>query len=174
MYTNEWSNDVPSGSEQAKNIDNHFRRLRLDIFERLTSVFGDLDADPLVFQAPDRHMVAFYDGNAAGGARVEQYVQATKKLSLRYSGNTDNTAFIYIDLDEFTDEDAGYYHVNNIIDFHADIAQEAATVYPSNGQACAWQMDVPNNRIIIQVSEEDGDNVNNTAVKVWVNIVFRA
>lgn len=47
-YTNAWSHTIPSGSDQAKTIDNHIRQVRLDLEERLLTFFEDLDADPLV------------------------------------------------------------------------------------------------------------------------------
>lgn len=47
-YTNEWSNIIPAGSANANLIDDHIRQLRLDVEERLSSFFSDIDDDPLV------------------------------------------------------------------------------------------------------------------------------
>lgn len=47
-YTNAWTDNVPLGSEAAKNIDDFMRRVRLDIHERMDNVVADWTADPVV------------------------------------------------------------------------------------------------------------------------------
>lgn len=47
-YTNPWDVTTPAGTEQAKKIDDHFRRLRLDLQERLLVLFTNMTADPVV------------------------------------------------------------------------------------------------------------------------------
>src|SRR5688572_18597369 len=64
-YTNTWAEDIPAGTEQAKTIDNHIRQARLDVGERLASVFEDLDADPMVLKSS-----AFPAGGAAGKLNI--------------------------------------------------------------------------------------------------------
>ncbi len=47
-----WSTTVPSGSEQAMTADDHFRRLRLELGERIGDFVVDFAADPVVLK-PD-------------------------------------------------------------------------------------------------------------------------
>src|SRR6476620_10194348 len=49
-HTNPWDTTSPPGTELAKNIDDHLRRLRLDITERLADIVDDPYADPLVLK----------------------------------------------------------------------------------------------------------------------------
>lgn len=46
-FTNNWDNNIPSGAVAANQIDEHIRRVRLDVYERLASIFKDINADPL-------------------------------------------------------------------------------------------------------------------------------
>jgi hypothetical protein len=46
--THPWVTTVPSGSEQASTADDHFRRLRLEIEERMNDIVEDWSADPVV------------------------------------------------------------------------------------------------------------------------------
>jgi len=46
--TFEWSELVPLGSEQAATADDHFRRLRLEVRERMSDIVTDWTADPVV------------------------------------------------------------------------------------------------------------------------------
>lgn len=47
-HTNSWSDTIPLGSTQAKEIDNHIRQARLDIRERMNDFVVDWTADPVV------------------------------------------------------------------------------------------------------------------------------
>lgn len=47
-YTNAWTVSVPAGSAPANQIDDYMRRTRLDIQERLLSVFDNMTDDPVV------------------------------------------------------------------------------------------------------------------------------
>jgi len=49
-HTNAWNTTDPPGSEQAKNIDDHIRKVRLDVGERLSDIVTDIMADPLVLK----------------------------------------------------------------------------------------------------------------------------
>jgi hypothetical protein len=49
-HTNPWNVTDPPGSEQAKNIDDHIRKLRVDIGDRLADLVVDVMADPLVIK----------------------------------------------------------------------------------------------------------------------------
>jgi hypothetical protein len=50
-YTNAWNVTDPPGTEQARNIDDHIRKLRLDLEERFeSSLVVDMSADPLVLR----------------------------------------------------------------------------------------------------------------------------
>lgn len=49
-YTNAWVTNVPAGGDPAKTADDHLRRLRLDLDERLSEIFVDFDADPVVLK----------------------------------------------------------------------------------------------------------------------------
>jgi hypothetical protein len=42
-----WSTIVPAGSEQASTADDHIRRLRLEIEERMSDIVEDWSADPV-------------------------------------------------------------------------------------------------------------------------------
>lgn len=46
-HTNAWNVTDPPGNEQAKNIDNHIRKLRVDIAERMGDIVVDWTADPV-------------------------------------------------------------------------------------------------------------------------------
>jgi hypothetical protein len=50
-HTNAWNVTDPPGTEQAKNIDNHIRKLRVDIGDRLADLVVDVMADPLKLKA---------------------------------------------------------------------------------------------------------------------------
>lgn len=45
-HTNPWNVTDPPGTEQAKNIDNHIRKLRVDVGDRATDIVVDVLADP--------------------------------------------------------------------------------------------------------------------------------
>lgn len=50
LYT--WDDTVPAGSQPANTIDDHIRRLRVEIHERMDSAFvDDWTADPLVLKS---------------------------------------------------------------------------------------------------------------------------
>lgn len=49
-YTNAWDVTTPAGTEQAKKIDDHFRRLRLDIQERMNEIFVSFAASPVTLK----------------------------------------------------------------------------------------------------------------------------
>jgi hypothetical protein len=46
-HTNAWNVTDPPGTEQAKNIDDHIRKLRVDLGDRLADIVVDVMADPL-------------------------------------------------------------------------------------------------------------------------------
>ena len=46
-HTNAWNVTDPPGNEQAKNIDNHIRKLRVDIADRMGDIVTDWTADPV-------------------------------------------------------------------------------------------------------------------------------
>lgn len=46
-HTNAWNVTDPPGNEQAKNIDNHIRKLRVDINDRWVDIMTDVMADPV-------------------------------------------------------------------------------------------------------------------------------
>lgn len=48
-YTNEWSNIVPAGSEQAATADDHMRRIRLDVSERMETI-ANWTEDPITLK----------------------------------------------------------------------------------------------------------------------------
>jgi hypothetical protein len=50
-HTNAWNVTDPPGTEQAKNIDDHIRKLRVDIGDRLADIVVDVMADPLKLKA---------------------------------------------------------------------------------------------------------------------------
>jgi hypothetical protein len=50
-HTNPWNVTDPPGSEQAKNIDNHIRKLRVDIGDRAADIVVDVMADPWKLKA---------------------------------------------------------------------------------------------------------------------------
>jgi hypothetical protein len=50
-HTNAWNVTDPPGTEQAKNIDDHIRRLRVDLGDRLADLVVDVMADPLKLKA---------------------------------------------------------------------------------------------------------------------------
>lgn len=50
-YTRNWDNTSPAGSAQISGGDNAIRAMKEDIDERLSSVFEDIDADPLVLKS---------------------------------------------------------------------------------------------------------------------------
>jgi hypothetical protein len=47
-YTNVWTIVSPTGSTPAKQIDEEFRKFRLDVQERMNSIVTDWTADPVV------------------------------------------------------------------------------------------------------------------------------
>src|SRR5882672_11871990 len=48
-YTNPWDTSLPPGSQAANTADDEFRKLKVDVGERLTSVLvGPITDDPLV------------------------------------------------------------------------------------------------------------------------------
>lgn len=49
-YTNAWDVTSPAGTVQAKLIDDHIRRLRLDIQERMNSLVEDWTDDPVILK----------------------------------------------------------------------------------------------------------------------------
>lgn len=49
-YTNTWSNLSPTGSTPAKQIDDEFRKLRVDIQERMETFITDWETDPVVLK----------------------------------------------------------------------------------------------------------------------------
>lgn len=51
-YTNEWDTTSPPGGELAKKIDDHIRRLRLDLHERFNTLLKDdgMNEDPIVLK----------------------------------------------------------------------------------------------------------------------------
>lgn len=51
-YTDAWTNTSPPGSAAASSIDDEFRKLRLQIDERMASLVVDWAADPVVPLAP--------------------------------------------------------------------------------------------------------------------------
>ncbi len=50
-YTNTWSDTSPTGSTQAKQIDDEFRKFRVDVRERMNSFVEDWTADPVVLKS---------------------------------------------------------------------------------------------------------------------------
>jgi hypothetical protein len=50
-YTNEWSDASPTGDTPAKQIDDEFRKLRVDIRERMNTLVTDFTADPIELKA---------------------------------------------------------------------------------------------------------------------------
>jgi hypothetical protein len=58
-----WSTIVPAGSEQASTADDHIRRLRLEIEERMNDIVEDWSADPVALKP-------FSVGGAAGGKLI--------------------------------------------------------------------------------------------------------
>jgi hypothetical protein len=51
--TYDWSTIVPAGSEQASTADDHIRRLRLEIEERMNDIVQDWSADPVVLRTSE-------------------------------------------------------------------------------------------------------------------------
>ena len=50
-YTNPWTNVFPLGSQQAHTADDEFRKLRLDIFERMNDLVESWEDDPVKLKA---------------------------------------------------------------------------------------------------------------------------
>jgi hypothetical protein len=48
-----WSTIIPAGTEQASTADDHIRRLRLEIEERMNDIVEDWSADPVVLQTSE-------------------------------------------------------------------------------------------------------------------------
>jgi hypothetical protein len=49
-HTNPWNVTDPPGTEQAKNIDDHIRKVRVDINDRAADIVVDVMADPWVLK----------------------------------------------------------------------------------------------------------------------------
>lgn len=58
-HTNPWNVTDPPGSELGKNIDDHIRKLRVDIGDRFADIMVDVMADPVDLTPP-------YKGNVIG------------------------------------------------------------------------------------------------------------
>lgn len=119
-YTNAWSVTVPAGSELANTIDDHLRRLRLDIEERMNDIVADWAADPVVLNAstlPITQKGVQYDADASPGSRASSYTNLAKSLALHFSGTTDANGVIVIDLDEINTafESADFYNVAALV-----------------------------------------------------------
>lgn len=52
-YDNDWSIIIPAGSDLLSTADDHFRRLRLDIGQRMDDIVDDWTADPVVLSDID-------------------------------------------------------------------------------------------------------------------------
>ncbi|PIQ16431.1 MAG: hypothetical protein COW67_03015 [Flavobacteriales bacterium CG18_big_fil_WC_8_21_14_2_50_32_9] len=46
-FTRVWNNTTPAGTRAAKEIDDAIREFKVDVFERLSQLFVDLDVDPI-------------------------------------------------------------------------------------------------------------------------------
>lgn len=51
VFTRNWDSTTPAGSAQISAGDDAIRALKVDLEERMASVFEDIDADPLVLKA---------------------------------------------------------------------------------------------------------------------------
>jgi hypothetical protein len=61
-YTNAWSNVVPAGSDPANTADDHMRRIRLDLFERLSDIVQDWTADPVLLDLTKGNVINGHRG----------------------------------------------------------------------------------------------------------------
>lgn len=168
-YTNAWSVTVPAGSELASTIDDHLRRLRLDIQERMNDIVTDWTADPVVLSAiamPVVQKSAYY---AIAGPVVSSYLDVAKVLALEITGDTDVNGLITVDLDAINTpyESANYYQIANFMGVSV-----AHNSFETSREVKVWQIDNIANTITLMVQDFDGVPAALNTVKVWLTMLF--
>lgn len=106
-YTNPWTNTSPPGSQAANTIDDEIRKLRLDIFQRMSDVVEDWTADPVIplggggASSLGLSRVANYNEDIAPGSRVSGYNNLAALLAFTFLGYTNSVGVISININEF-------------------------------------------------------------------------
>lgn len=107
-FTRSWDETQPDGSEAASDIDLEIRKVKEDIRERLEDIttFGtgtdplELDASAVEAKAPVFY--GLYDDNQSAGSKVTSEGRG-KLVAINFSGDTDGSGFVTIDVGEFTE-----------------------------------------------------------------------
>lgn len=180
-YTNSWDDDVPAGTVAANLIDDHIRRLRLDLHERMDELVEDWTTDPVVPLAQTGNNVQHigYDDSEAVGSKAIGDQTVVTTLALRYSGIT-TASVVIINLNEINTLTGDDWQVSNLYD----------PIDPTNPIPLSFvgrrtvlglfatitvrsiSINVPANTISITLGDSDGDTFGNLPVNFLIQLPF--
>jgi hypothetical protein len=177
-YTNTWDDTRIPGSTLAKLIDEEFRRVRLDIHQRMDDIVEDWLVDPVVlkgsFALPYRS-IDYNDDNSQNN-KVTSYITIRKLLRIRYIGDTNVLGQITINLNEVLE-------VSGTEDWQvADLSHTTFDIFsiqgfrtvglnvPIFGRSLGY--DAGNNLFIISFFHGDGVVVQNHPIFAEMILVF--
>jgi len=101
-YTNPWIDSIPLGSQNANTADDEFRKIKLDIHERMDDIVVDWTADPIVLAAGafSKAKTIDYDDSAGAGLKGTNYTDLEALLSIQYNAVTDALGQVVVNFNE--------------------------------------------------------------------------